>query len=141
MDPHAARVVLEAGVKLTMLGLDVTHQALVTQERLAAIRALGTGVAKAVVGLLDFFNRYDRERYGIEGAPLHDPCVIAYLLQPELFSGRDCHVAIETESELTMGATLVDWWGLKDDPANATVIDSVDADGFFALLTERLARL
>ena len=141
VDPHAARVVLEAGVKLTMLGLDVTHQALVTQERLAAIRALGTGVAKAVVGLLDFFNRYDRERYGIEGAPLHDPCVIAYLLQPELFSGRDCHVAIETESELTMGATLVDWWGLKDDPANATVIDSVDADGFFALLTERLARL
>ena len=141
MDPHAARVVFEAGVKLTMLGLDVTHQALVTQERLAAIGALDTGVAKAVVGLLDFFNRYDRERYGIEGAPLHDPCVIAYLLQPELFSGRDCHVAIETESELTMGATLVDWWGLKDDPANATVIDSVDADGFFALLTERLARL
>ena len=141
VDPHAARVVFEAGVKLTMLGLDVTHQALVNQARLEAIAALNTPVARAVTGLLDFYNRYDKERYDIPGAPLHDPCVIAYLLRPELFSGRDCHVAIETESALTMGCTLVDWWGLLRKPANATVIDRIDAAGFFALLTERLARL
>jgi len=141
VDPHAARVVFEAGVKLTMLGLDVTHQALVTEPRLAAIAALDSAVSRAVVGLLDFFNRYDRERYGIPGAPLHDPCVIAYLLRPDLFSGRDCHVAVETESELTMGATMVDWWGAHGHQATARVIDGIDADGFFALLTERLARL
>ncbi len=141
VDPHAARVVFESGVPITMLGLDVTHQALVTEERLAAIRDLDTPVTNAVVGLLDFFNRYDRERYAIPGAPLHDPCVIAYLLKPELFDGRDCHVAVETESELTMGATLVDWWGLHGKGTTARVINAVDADGFFSLLTERLARL
>ncbi len=141
VDPHAAQVVFEAGVKLTMLGLDVTHQALVDQDRLDAIAALGSPVARAATGLLDFFNRFDRERYASPGAPLHDPCVIAYLLAPELFSGRDCHVAIETASELTMGATLVDWWAMTGKPANATVIDQVDADGFFTLLTERLGRL
>ncbi len=141
VDPHAARVVFEAGVKLTMLGLDVTHQALVDQDRLDAIAALGSPVARAATGLLDFFNRFDRERYASPGAPLHDPCAIAYLLAPELFAGRDCHVAIETASELTMGATLVDWWAMTGKPANATVIDQVDADGFFTLLTERLGRL
>lgn len=141
VDPHAARTVFESGVKITMLGLDVTHQALVTEKRLAAIKALNTPVSTAVVGLLDFFNRYDRERYDFPGAPLHDPCVIAYLLQPDLFSGRDCHVAIETDSELTMGATVADWWGVKNLPSNTTIINKIDADSFFDLLTERLARL
>ena len=80
--------------RIVMLGLDVTHKALVTDERLARIKAIGTPVAQACAGLLDFFNRYDKERYHIPGAPLHDPCVIAYLLRPELFSrpaapGRD----------------------------------------------------
>ncbi len=141
VDPHAARVVFDSGVKLTMIGLDVTHQALVTEARLAAIGALETKVSQAVVGLLDFFNRFDRERYDSPGAPLHDPCVIAYLLQPALFAGKDCHVAVECESELTMGATLVDWWGSGGHQATARVIDRIDADGFFALLTERLGRL
>ncbi len=141
VDPHAARVVFEGGVPLTMMGLDVTHRALVNEERLAAISAVGSPVAVAVTGLLDFFNRFDRERYDIPGAPLHDPCVIAYLLRPELFQGKACHVAVETDSEVTMGATMVDWWGSLNHQATATVIDQIDAEGFFALLTERLARL
>lgn len=141
VDPHAARAVFESGVPITMLGLDVTHQALVTETRLQAIKALATPVTDAVVGLLDFFNRYDRVRYSSPGAPLHDPCVIAYLLQPELFAGRHCNVAVETASELTMGATVADWWGVTGRAANATVIDKIDGDGFFELLTERLARL
>jgi purine nucleosidase len=141
VDPHAAKVVFEAGVPLVMHGLDVTHQALVTPARLAAIRALGTPVSAAVTGLLEFYGIYDQTRRGRPGAPLHDPCTIAWLLRPELFSGRACHVAIETEGQHTLGRTVVDWSGRTDLPANATVIDQIDADGFFALLTDRLARL
>ena len=107
----------------------------------AAIAALGTPVARAVVELLEFFERYDEQKYGSDGGPLHDPCVIAYLLQPELFQGRFCNVSIECASELTMGMTVVDWWGVSDRPANATVMRTVDADGFFALLTRRLKTL
>jgi purine nucleosidase len=141
VDPHAAKVVFEAGVPLVMHGLDVTHQALVTPARLAAIRALGTPVSAAVTGLLEFYGIYDQTRRGRPGAPLHDPCTIAWLLRPELFSGRACHVAIETHGEHTLGRTVIDWSGRTDLPANATVIDQIDADGFFALLTDRLARL
>ena len=141
VDPHAAKLVFEAGIALTMCGLDVTHQALVTPDRLAAIRALGTPVSAAVGGLLEFYGIYDQTRRGRPGAPLHDPCTIAWLLRPELFSGRACHVAIETIGEHTLGRTVVDWSGRGTLPANATVIDQIDADGFFALLTERLARL
>jgi purine nucleosidase len=141
VDPHAAKMVFEAGVPIAMCGLDVTHQALVTPERLAAIRALGTPVGAAVSGLLEFYNLYDQTRRGRPGAPLHDPCAIAYLLRPQLFSGRDCHVAIETVGEHTLGRTVVDWSGRTGKPPNAKVIDRIDADGFFALLTERLARL
>ena len=141
VDPHAAKLVFEAGVPLTMFGLDVTHQALVTPARLAAIRALGTPVSAAVTGLLEFYNIYDQTRRGRPGAPLHDPCTVAWLLRPELFSGRACHVAIETRGEHTLGRTVVDWSGRREVPANAMVIDRMDDDGFFALLTERLARL
>jgi purine nucleosidase len=141
VDPHAAKVVFEAGVPLVMHGLDVTHQALVTPERLATMGALDTKVSRAVVGLMEFYGRYDQTKIERRSPPLHDPCAIAWLLRPGLFSGRDCHVAIETGSELTMGRTVVDWSRRTPAPANAKVIDSIDADGFFALLTERLAKL
>jgi purine nucleosidase len=141
VDPHAARVVFESGVPIVMLGLDVTHKALVTDERLTQIKAIGTPVATACAGLLDFFNRYDKERYHIPGAPLHDPCVIAYLLRPDLFRGQKRRVEVETEGTHTSGRTVVDWWCRSPKPANALVINDVDDEGFFALLTERLARL
>lgn len=141
VDPHAADVVFRSGIPLVVMPLDVTHQVLTTRKRVAAIGALGTPVAKATVELLEFFERYDEQKYGSDGGPLHDPCVIAYLLQPGLFQGRDCHVAIETGSELTMGMTVVDWWGVTGKPANARVMRQVDADGFFGLLTARLKTL
>ncbi len=143
VDPHAARVVFESGAGLTMIGLEATHQALCTPARLEAIRALGTEVGRIVTGWLEFYNRYDRRLAdGEPGGPLHDPCVVAYLLRPELFAGRRCRVDIETTGELTVGRTVVDWRGRLGLPPNATVIDRlVDADGFFALLTERLGRL
>lgn len=141
VDPEAARDVLASGVKITMIPLDVTHKALTSRARVQAFRALGSRVGNFTADMLDFFERFDVEKYGSEGGPLHDPCVIAYLIQPELFSGRHINVEIETASPLTLGMTVADWWGVTDRPANALFIGDVDADGFFALLTERLGRL
>ena len=141
VDPEAAGIVFAAGAPIVVMPLDVTHQVLVTRARNDAIRGLGTSVGTAVAQMTDFFERYDREKYGSDGAPLHDPCVIAYLIRPDLFSGRHINVEIETASELTLGMTVADWWRVTDRPANATFMGSVDADGFFDLLTERLARL
>lgn len=141
VDPHAADVVLRSGVPVVMMPLDVTHKALTTRARIAAIRALDTKVGTACAELLEFFERFDEEKYGTDGGPLHDPCVIAYLLKPELFRGRSCNVTVETGSELTMGMTVIDWWRVTDRPENALVMRDLDDDGFFALLTERLARL
>ena len=141
VDPHAAQLVFASGIPLVVMPLDVTHQVLTTRKRLDAMDALGTPVARATVEMLEFFERFDEEKYGSDGGPLHDPCVIAYLLQPDLFQGRHCNVEIETSSELTMGMTVVDWWGVTARPKNATVMRTVDADGFFSLLTARLKTL
>jgi len=141
VDPHAADIVFRSGVPIVMMPLDVTHKALTTAQRIDAIRSLGTGVGDAVAAMLEFFERFDEEKYGTDGGPLHDPCVIAYLLRPDLFAGRNCNVTVETASELTMGMTVVDWWGVTNRPANALVMRDIDADGFFELLTQRLGRL
>jgi purine nucleosidase len=141
VDPEAARIVLSSGAPIVMMPLDVTHQVLTTAKRVAAIKALGTPLAEAVTGWLEFFERFDEAKYGTDGGPLHDPNVIAYLLKPELYSGRLCNVEIETTSELTKGMTVADWWGVTQRPKNAFFVRDVDADGFYALLTERLARL
>ena len=140
VDPHAADIVLNCGVPITMLGLDVTHQVLSTEERVARIAALGNPVADATVGMLSFFHRYDTEKYSSQGTPLHDPCTVAYLLKPELFETKLCNVAVETESELTIGHTAVDFWHVTDRPKNVHWAHAVDADGFYELLTERLRR-
>ncbi|AWI83431.1 nucleoside hydrolase [Alloyangia pacifica] len=141
VDPEAAAEVFGSGVPLVVMPLDVTHKALVTKPRNDAIRALGTPVGMAVAEMTDFFERFDLEKYGSEGAPLHDPCVTAYLLAPEIFSGRHINVEIETVSELTLGMTVADWWGVSGRAPNATFIGDLDADAFFTLLTERLAKL
>jgi purine nucleosidase len=141
VDPEAAKIVFGAGVPLTVMPLDVTHKALTTRARVEAFRALPGRVGPAVASWTDFFERYDKEKYGSEGAPLHDPCTIAYLIRPELFSGRHINVEIETSSELTLGMTVADWWRVTKRPANAQFIGDLDAEGFFALLTERLGRL
>jgi len=141
VDPEAAADVFACGAEITVLPLDATHKALITKSRLDAIAALGTPVAKAVAGWLDFYERFDLEKYGGAGGPLHDPCVIAYLLAPELFTARHVNVEIETISALTRGMTVADWWGVTDRPKNAHFVGDVDAEGFFGLLTDRLARL
>ncbi len=140
VDPHAADIVFRCGRPITVMGLDVTHQVLATPQRRDRIRAIDNEAARATAGMLDFFNRHDTVKYGSMGAPLHDPCTVAFLLQPELFEGKLCNISIETESELTMGNTAVDFWHVTDRPKNATWIHTVDADGFYDLLVERLSR-
>ena len=137
-DPDAAQLVMQCGRPLTIVPLDVTHQVLVSRDRLEQIRAIKSPVGNAVVGMMEFFNRFDSEKYGSDGAPLHDPCTIAYLLKPELFSGKMCNVEIETGSPLTRGHTAVDFWGVSNRVRNANWLYKVDADGFFKLLVERL---
>ncbi|KAJ04753.1 nucleoside hydrolase [Sulfitobacter mediterraneus] len=141
VDPQAADIVFKCGAPIVVMPLDVTHKALVTKPRNDAFRNIGTPVGNAVAEMTDFFERFDKEKYGSAGAPLHDPCVTAYLINPDLFTGRHINVEIETQSELTMGMTVADWWHVTDRPANATFMGDIDADGFFALLTDRLARL
>ena len=140
VDPHAAEIVFNCGRPITVMGLDVTHQVLSTRERVAGIRDLDNPVAAATAGMLGFFHRYDTKKYGSEGAPLHDPCTVAWLLKPELFQTKRCNISVETESELTMGHTAVDFWHVTDRPHNISWAYAVDAAGFFDLLTQRLEK-
>lgn len=141
VDPEAAAAVFRSGIPIVVMPLDVTHKALTTSARIDGFRSIGNRAGTAVAELTGFFERYDKEKYGTDGAPLHDPCVIAYLLEPELFSGRHVNVEIETVSDLTRGMTVADWWGVTDRKPNARFMGDIDADGYFKLLTERVARL
>lgn len=140
VDPDAADIVLNCGRPVTLLGLDVTHKVLSTEERVGRIAEIDNPVAEATVGMLSFFHRYDTEKYSSPGTPLHDPCTVAWLLQPELFKTKRCNVAVEKDSELTMGHTAVDFWHVTDRPRNVSWVYDVDADGFYDLLTKRIAR-
>ena len=141
VDPEAADIVFKSGADLVVMPLDVTHKALTNKARVAAFRALGTEAGRMVAEWTDFFERFDMQKYGSEGAPLHDPCVIAYLIDPGLFTGRRINVEIETSSALTLGMTVADWWGVTNRAANALFIGDLDADRFYTLLTDRIGRL
>jgi purine nucleosidase len=138
VDPHAADVVMHCGRPIIMFGLDVTHKVMTTPPRIAAIRALDNKVAQASADMLDFFGKFDSEKYHSQGGPLHDPCTIAWLLEPDMFTLKSCNVEIETKSELSMGHTAVDFWRVTGGPENVLWAHDVDAERFFALLCERL---
>jgi purine nucleosidase len=141
VDPQAAKIVFGAGIPITQVPLDLSHQMLSSNARVAAFRDLGNRAGVATAEMLEFFERFDEKKYGWEGGPLHDPCVIAWLLDPTLFEGRMCNVEIETDSELTIGMTVVDYWGVTKRPKNVMYLRSGDADGFYKLLAERIGRL
>ncbi len=157
VDPHAAHVVLSAGISTTLITLDTTHQVLTTPQRLADIRAIGNPVSTAAAGMLSFYGQSDLARYGLPGGPLHDPCVLAYLHNPELFTTRTVNVAVETTGKHAIGSTVVDWFGEpgksdpgKNDPSKddsdrrdrgspIQVVETVNADGVYALLIQALS--
>jgi inosine-uridine nucleoside N-ribohydrolase len=139
-DPEAAATVFGSGLDVTMIGLDVTHQALLGPAVEARLRDAGR-VGSFVADLNAFFTRYHRETYGWEGAPIHDAVAIAHLVHSELVETRHRNVEVELDSELCRGRTVVDLWKRTDRPANAHVGVALDADAFFDLLVERIAAL
>ncbi len=141
VDPEAAEVVMKSGIPITVVPLDVTHRVLTTPPRIERLRGLGNRCGKVLSELLSFSEAFDLKKYGSDGAPLHDPNVIAYLLKPELYRGRRINVEIECASALTRGMTVADWWGVTDREPNVTYLRDVDAEGFYDLLIERLRRL
>jgi purine nucleosidase len=141
VDPEAAKIVLESGVKITMLPLDVTHKTLVQRDFLEKLRKSGKNSAIEAAKLLDFFERYDVEKYGSKGGPLHDPNVIVYLLNPAIYSGKLVNVEIEVNSELTRGMTVVDWWSVTNRNPNAYYIKDVKCDEFFEIVLNKVLSL
>ena len=139
-DPEAAHRVFSSGLDVTMIGLDVTHGALLTPawaERFRAAGRVGTFAAE----LVEFFKRYHARTYGWDGAPIHDAVALAHAFRPGLVTTEHMNVEIEVESELTRGRTVCDRWQRTDRAANAHVGVEIDADAFFELLLERIATL
>ena len=139
-DPHAARIVFESGANITLAPLDLTHRNLATPERISAFRGRGH-VADIAADIMTFYSRYDVEKMGLPGGPIHDPCTIAWLIAPMLFSTRRIHVEVETMSTSSLGLTIGDWWGATGKKPNVTVLHDLDSDGFYSLLADRLALL
>ncbi|ENE8569110.1 pyrimidine-specific ribonucleoside hydrolase RihA [Salmonella enterica] len=139
VNPEAAEIVFQSGIPVVMAGLDVTHKAQIHREDTERFRATGNPISTIVAELLDFFFEYHKdEKWGFIGALLHDPCTIAWLLKPELFTTVDRWVGVETQGKYTQGMTVVDYYFLSSNKPNATVMVDVDREGFVDLLAERL---
>jgi pyrimidine-specific ribonucleoside hydrolase len=141
VDPEAAKVVYESGIPLIMSGLDVTHKAIITDADRERFRKIGTKAGVLVAELLDFFAKFHDENFEFGGSPLHDPCAVAWLIKPELFTAKKCHVDIETKGKLTSGATVVDYFDIQKKEKNAEVLFDIDREGFVDLLAEHLEKL
>ena len=141
VDPEAAKLVLQCGRPIVMMSLDVTHQVLTTQKRVDTIRNLDSSVGEGIAALIEFYERYDEEKYHLDGAPLHDPCTVAYLLKPELFKFKNVNVVIETGGTFTRGTTVVDYWEVTDRIPNVQWAYEVNDEGFFDLLNQYLSKI
>lgn len=140
-DPHAAQIVLDAGIPAVMFGLNATHRVLAGPDRIAALRGVGGPIGHEIAGMLEHFAGVYRERYGFAGPALHDPCTIAWLLRPELFATERMRVDVDTTPGLSYGRSVHDRWHVGDKPANCDVALDVDDSGFFGLLIDLVSRL
>jgi pyrimidine-specific ribonucleoside hydrolase len=137
VDPEAAGVVFKSGVPITMSGLDVTHKALFYEEDVETVRSMGKKVSSMVVELLDFYYKFYR-KMGFDGMPLHDPCAVAYVINPEIFTTKKCHVDIETRGEFTQGATVVDICDVWKKSKNVDVALDIDRKAFCQMIFEAI---
>ncbi len=141
VDPEAADVVFRSGIPITMCGLDVTHKAIITYKDCERFRSIGTKTGVLVAELLDFFVKFHDENFDFGGSPLHDPCAVAWLINPSLFESRLCHVDIETQGKYTTGATVVDYWNVLKKEKNAEVLFDIDREGFIDLIAASVKKL
>jgi len=140
VDPEAAEIVFQSGIPVVMAGLDVTHRAQIMADDIERFRAINNPVARTVAELLDFFMEYHKtEKWGFQGAPLHDPCTIAWLLKPEIFTTVRRWVGVETQGKYTQGMTVVDYFMLSGNEPNTDIMLDIDRQAFVDLLAERLA--
>ncbi|WP_159476017.1 nucleoside hydrolase [Dyadobacter sp. 3J3] len=142
-DPEAAAIVFDSGVPITMCGLDVTHKAIVFQKDIETFRSIGNKTGLAAAGLLEFFSIFYREnRVELEGgAALHDPCAIAWLMNPEMFKSKPCYVAVETNGKLTSGATVVDYFNVLQKEPNVEVVYDIDREQYIEMLAVAIKNL
>jgi pyrimidine-specific ribonucleoside hydrolase len=140
VDPEAAEIVFQSGIPVVMAGLDVTHRAQIMADDIERFRAINNPVARTVAELLDFFMEYHKtEKWGFQGAPLHDPCTIAWLLKAEIFTTDRRWVGVETQGKYTQGMTVVDYFMLSGNEPNTDIMLDIDRQAFVDLLAERLA--
>ncbi|MDH0061319.1 pyrimidine-specific ribonucleoside hydrolase RihA [Leclercia adecarboxylata] len=140
VDPEAAEIVFQSGIPVVMAGLDVTHRAQIMADDIERFRTINNPVARTVAELLDFFMEYHKtEKWGFQGAPLHDPCTIAWLLKPEIFTTARRWVGVETQGKYTQGMTVVDYFMLTGNEPNTDIMLDIDRQAFVDLLAERLA--
>lgn len=139
VDPEAAEIVFQSGLPIVMAGLDVTHRAQIMSEDIERFRQLDNPVAAVVADLLDFFMEYHKqEKWGFQGAPLHDPCTIAWLIKPSMFTCVERWVGVETQGKYIQGMTVVDYYSLTNNAPNTTVMMDIDRQAFVDLLVERV---
>lgn len=139
VDPEAAKIVLNFGIPLVMAPLNVTHQAQIMKDEIAAIKEIGNPVGQAFYGLLSFFEQYhENPKWGFKGAPLHDPCTIAWLIAPTMFTTDRMNVDVETQGDLTRGETVCDYYLLTGKPANTEVMLGIDRPRFIKLVMDSL---
>tara|TARA_B100000579_G_scaffold427265_1_gene435647 strand:- start:8133 stop:9077 length:945 start_codon:yes stop_codon:yes gene_type:complete len=141
VDPHAADIVLNSGIPMVMMGLDVTHKVMVNDSIINDIKKNGNKSSIFFADLMSFYSKFHRKLYKIDESPLHDPCVIAYLINNKMFEGKDVNVVVEKDSPITRGETVVDWLGVTKRPLNCKVITEVNHNDFFDLLKKELQKL
>ena len=140
VDPEAAAIVFAAGIELIAMPIDCTNRTLTPPTWIADFRTLGTAIGEACAGMMEFFQANGNRKYGTTTRPLHDALAMAWLLWPDLFTGRQCNVEIETNSDLTRGATVVDWWHRTDRPRNCLWIrDCLDPAELYRRMFTRIA--
>ena len=139
VDPEAAKIVLNFGIPLVMAPLNVTHQAQIMKDEIAAIKEIDNPVGQAFYGLLSFFEQYhENPKWGFKGAPLHDPCTIAWLIDPTMFETDQMNVDVETQGDLTRGETVCDYYQLTGKPVNTEVMLGIDRSRFIKLVMDSL---
>lgn len=139
VDPEAAKIVMNFGIPLVMAPLNVTHQAQILKDEIAEIGKIDNPVAQAFYGLLNFFEQYhENPKWGFKGAPLHDPCTIAWLIDPDMFETDKMNVDVETQGDLTRGETVCDYYLLTGKPANTEVMLGIDRERFIQLIMDTM---